>query len=117
MYGGENMEVLPRYDEAVIPKEKFVNYALDHDSDPDKATAFNLALGYDKTNAYNLISSIKQNLSNYNAIKKGDDGHGMKYEVAMSLTGPNGKTAKVITAWIDDNSNGQMRLITAYVDK
>lgn len=41
----------------------------------------------------------------------------MTYEVIMDITGQNGKTAKVLTAWIDDKSNGEMRLITVHVDK
>ena len=111
------MYILPRCEQAVIPIEKFTKYALDHDSDTDKATAFSLALGYDKSNVDELISNIRDNLPNYHAEAKGDNGHGMKYEVIMSLAGPNGKTAKVLTAWIDDRENGQIRLTTAYVDK
>lgn len=33
------------------------------------------------------------------------------------MTGPNGKTAGVITAWIDDKDTKEMRLVSAYVDK
>ena len=47
---------------------------------------------------------------------KGDRGYGMTYEVIMDITGPNGKTAKVLTAWIDDRSKGEMRLTTVHVD-
>lgn len=35
----------------------------------------------------------------------------------MSLAEPNGKGAKVITAWIDDAQMGEKRLVSAYVDK
>lgn len=35
----------------------------------------------------------------------------------MELAVPNGKTAKVITAWIDDKSTGEMRLVSSCVDK
>ena len=41
----------------------------------------------------------------------------MTYEVIMDITGPNGKTAKVLTAWIDDRNNGEMRLTTIHVDQ
>lgn len=109
--------LLPRYEEAVIPVEKFTKYALNHEKDTNKATAFNLALGYKTEHTEILIASIKNNLSEYPAINKGDSGHGMRYEVVMNLTGINGKTARVITAWIDDKRNGEMRLTNAYVDK
>jgi len=35
----------------------------------------------------------------------------------MVLQGVNGKSARVITAWIDDKTNGQMRLTSLYVKK
>ena len=108
---------LPRYDEAVIPEEKFSMYALDPNKDPDKSKAFKEALGYDLTNYSDLIENIKTHLSEYEAIKKPDKGHGQRYEVVMEITGPNGKTANVLTAWIDDNKNGEMRLTTAHVDR
>jgi len=114
---GEKMDLLPRYREAVIPIEKFTKYALDYDSDPDKAKAFELALGYTKNNADSLIDNIKRNLPNFFAVPKDDKGYGKTYEVVMRLTGINGKTASVITAWIDDSTTGEMRLITAYIDK
>lgn len=51
------------------------------------------------------------------AEEKGDRGYGMIYEVVMDITGPNKKTAKVLTAWINDKNNGEMRLTTVHVDK
>ena len=41
----------------------------------------------------------------------------MRYEVIMTLKGVNGKTANVLTAWIDDAEADEMRLISAYIDK
>ena len=111
------MNILPRHNEAVIPKEKFVNYALNPDKQLHKAAAFELALGYNRSNYYKLINNIRDNLKNFPAISKENKGYGMLYEVAMILTGENGKTAKVVTGWIDDESNGEMRLTTVYVDR
>lgn len=107
---------LPRYKEAVIPASKFTQYALNPDKDVDKAKAFKSALGYDLENAKDLIEQINAKLPEYEAIQKGDRGWGMTYEVIMDITGPNGKTAKVLTAWIDDKNNGEMRLTTVHVD-
>ncbi|MCD7918454.1 MAG: hypothetical protein LUF84_08430 [Clostridiales bacterium] len=107
---------LPRAEEAVIPTAKFTEYALNPYKEPDKATAFELALGYNAENAEDLIKQIKTKLPDSAAKKKGNRGYGMTYEVIMDITGPNGKTAKVLTAWIDDSENGEMRLTTMHVD-
>ncbi len=68
-------------------------------------------------NADELMQQIREKLSEYGAEEKGDRGYGMTYEVVMDITGPNKKTAKVLTAWIDDKNNGEMRLTTVHVDK
>ena len=62
------------------------------------------------------IQNIQKNISKYQAIEKPDNGYGKRYEVVMNLKGPNGKEAKVLTAWIDDKENGEMRLTSVYVD-
>lgn len=108
---------LPRYKEAVIPKSKFTQYALNPDKDPDKAKAFEKALGYTVDNADELISQIYDKISEYNAKEKPDNGWGKRYEVIMDIVGPNGKTAKVLTAWIDDKNTGEIRLTSVYVDR
>lgn len=108
---------LPRYKEAVIPKAKFTQYALNPDKDPDKAKAFEKALGYTVDNADELISQIYDKISKYNAKEKPDNGWGQRYEVIMDIVGPNGKTAKVLTAWIDDKNTGEIRLTSVYVDR
>lgn len=108
---------LPKYENAVIPKAKFTQYALNPEKDPDKAKAFEKALGYTMDNVDELISQIYDKISEYDAREKPDNGWGKRYEVIMDITGINGKTAKVLTAWIDDKNTGEMRLTSVYVDK
>ena len=115
--GKEDIIKLPRYKQAVIPKAKFAQYALNPDKDSDKARAFEKALGYTVDNADELIEQINEKLSSYKAVEKGDKGWGMTYEVIMDITGPNGNTAKVLTGWIDDKNNGEMRLTTVHIDR
>ena len=62
------MDLLPRFEEAFIPIEKFTRYALDFESDHNKALAFDLALGYNKDNAVCLVANIRRNLPNYPAV-------------------------------------------------
>jgi hypothetical protein len=111
------VNILPNIDKIRIPQEKFTSYVLDFERDKDKAMAFQSALGYNKANVDLLISNIMQNIRSFSATPKGDIGFGMRYEVIMTLKGPNGKTANVLTAWIDDTNSGEMRLTSAYVDK
>lgn len=100
---------------ANIPEEKFTKYALDPEKAPDKAKAFQSALGYNKTNYAKLIENINNNIDESKFVEKGDKGHGMLYEYVMELTGENGKKANVLTAWIDDG--GEKRLTSVYVTK
>jgi hypothetical protein len=111
------MNVLPKIENIVIPIDKFTKYALNKNADKDKAIAFELALGYSEKNVDKLIANIKENIDKFPAKKKGNRGYGELFEVAMTLTGENGKAAKVITGWIDDYIAGEMRLVTAYVDR
>jgi len=73
-------------------------------------------LGYNKSNYEELIDNVLKNLPSFPAIPKGADEYGEKFEVPMFLTGPNGKTAKVKTAWRKDNE-GKIRLVSIYVDE
>ena len=98
-----------------IPMEKFTQYALNSEKDPNKALAFEKALGYNLNNAEELIADIYNNINNFEAIKKPDNGYGDRYQIVMQLTGPNGKIANVLTAWLDDKYTGEIRLISAYV--
>jgi hypothetical protein len=110
------MEVLPNADKAIIPVRKFTEYALCYSNAPDKALAFQIALGYNQTNADKLIKNIKDNLIEFPAKVKGNKGYGTLYEVVMVLKGENGRTARVLTAWMDDILKNEMRLVTVHVD-
>lgn len=109
--------VLPNYDKAVIPMEKFTKYALDMNNPKgrNKAIAFEQALGYNLNNADKLIKNIQNNIHKFNAIEKEDKGFGKRYEVLMTLIGENKKIANVKTGWIIDKENGETKLTSAYV--
>ena len=111
------MNILPRYNKAIIPLEKFTNYALNPKKQPQKALAFELSLGYNLDNVDKLIENIKSSLNRFPSKTKGNKGFGELYEVGLVLTGENGKKARVLTGWIDDTASGEMRLTSVYVDK
>jgi vacuolar-type H+-ATPase subunit H len=109
-----NSTQLPGFKQAELPADKFRRYALDKSKDYDKAVAFEKALGYTKDNYRELQQAIKDQLETAAATKKGSNQYGDKYEVVMNITGPNGKTAKVLTGWLV-NSQGT-RMVTVHVD-
>ena len=111
------MGILPNADKAVIPPEKFTNYVLNPNKDPNKAFAFQSALGYYAGNAGLLVDNIRTNLSRFPALPNGHNGYGWRYECIMSIIGANGKMAKVLTAWIVRDGEDFPRLTNAYVTK
>ena len=72
---------------------------------------------YNINNADDLIKSVKDNVSKYKAVPKGESQFGKKYEVVMNIKGPNGKVAKVLTGWIITPDSDTPRLTTIHVDK
>lgn len=77
----------------------------------DEAMAFELALGYNLANVQLLINNIRKNLTSFPSVYKGNlKGYGDVYEVEMILTGENGKTARVLTGWIDDTQQDKCDL-------
>ena len=43
--------------------------------------------------------------------------YGDKYSIRGGLTGPNGRTLKVITIWMTEDATGQTKFITLYPTK
>jgi hypothetical protein len=109
------MDRLPNADKAVIPIEKLTKYALDPVKEPNKAIAFERALGYTNSNAEQLKKNILQNLASFQAVKVGNKGFGEQYEVILNLLGANNKKAHVLTGWILDAQTGETRLTTLYI--
>ncbi|MCC8150715.1 MAG: hypothetical protein LIO96_04470 [Lachnospiraceae bacterium] len=60
-------DLLPGYQNAVISKTKFTEYALNPKKDANKAQAFQEALGYNISNYQDLISNIQEHISEYKA--------------------------------------------------
>ena len=104
---------------AKIPDEKLTEYALnfEHPTGKEKAKAFKEALGYTKESYTDLKTKILDSFDEKVLVYKREDKYGKRYEQIMQITGPNGKTANVLTAWIKDNDNAEPRLTSIYVDK
>lgn len=111
----DDIILLPNYQDAIIPPEKFTEYALNPLKDKNKAEAFEKALGYNLSNSDKLIENIRNNIDKFNAKEKEDLGYGPRYEIIMRLLGENNKKANVKTAWIIDKDTKQTKLTSAYV--
>ncbi|WP_303838888.1 DUF6883 domain-containing protein [Selenomonas ruminantium] len=107
--------VIPAAAKAVIPRQKVFGYALnrEHSTGKHKAIVFESALGYNISNGDELIQEIHQKLKEVSAQQQSNEGYGDRYAVDMPITGPNGKTAIVRTAWI--MREGIPHLTTLYV--
>ena len=62
-----------------------------------------------------MLQNIVDHVDENKLVEKGNSGYGMRYESIMELTGPNGKKANIVTAWIREND--KLRLTSVYVTK
>jgi len=108
---------LPKQDKLVIPIEKLAGYALNAVREPNKSVMFKSALGFEEKDAGLLAEKIRIGVSIFTATPKLKDDWGQRYQVIMRITGNGKKTANVLTAWIDDENTGEMRLTTVYITK
>lgn len=109
------MPHVPGYEKAVFPNAKFEKYILNknHPEGGPKAEAFDRVLGYNLSNKDDLIQNIEEHLPTTKATFKGNNGYGNNYEAIMDLTGPNGRTAPVLTAWFVDKN--ETWIVSAYI--
>lgn len=105
-------------DTAVIDKRKFIEYALNPRKQPDKARVFKEALGFELSNYQLLEKQIREKFDRAKLIVKGRNEQGTLYEMVLRIAGVNGKSAKVMTSWIDDECDKMdFHLTSCYVDK
>jgi filamentous hemagglutinin len=100
---------LPNHQNAVINREKLELYCLDSghvslvfgkSSGKDKARVFQAALGFVSADWELLKTRILEELPYQEALMRHEDEHGKRYNVNVPITGPNGHTVVVLTAWI-----------------
>lgn len=110
-------QLLPHRKQAVIPPAKVFQYALnlEHPTGRNKAIVFRDVLGYVPANGDELIQKIMQGLSSWKAAQKEDTPYGIPFEVKMLVTGPSGRTAPVLSAWIIKNGSDFPTLTSIYI--
>ena len=105
------------FGDAYIPIAKLTQYALNPSRAPDKALAFEKALGYNLNNIDKLIENLARNINDCEFKEMPDTGYGRRFRTILELTGENGKKAKVLVAWLLDKNTNEFRLTSIYVDK
>jgi uncharacterized protein DUF6883 len=110
-------KALPNYQRAVIPRAKIEGYVLDlgHPVGRNKAIVFRSALGFEQVHWEMMRASIIAELPYCEAVVGKADKFGTRYNVTMPITGQNGQTVDVLTAWIIETGNDYPTFVTALV--
>ncbi|MGP9078030.1 contact-dependent inhibition toxin CdiA [Yersinia pseudotuberculosis] len=104
-------------DKAIIDPNKLTSYALntEHPVGGNKAKVFESALGYNQSNAGDLIAKVQEGAKSSPAKLGTADKFGQRVTIDMPITGPNGNTVTVRTGWIYDPGSSTPRMTTIYV--
>jgi hypothetical protein len=107
---------LPHAENAQIPLEKLVGYALDpnHKDGRNKARVFKARLGFIRGDSETVSLLIKNLVPFFDANERETDDWGTRYQVDIPLTGRSGK-ATVRTGWIIPVDSDTPSLTTAFV--
>lgn len=105
---------LSKTDKAVISETKIRDYLLSsvHPIGRFKSIFFN-DLGYFSDNWKTLHDDLKGFL-HLDATLKEQTEYGSKYEIRGGITGPSGKSAMLVTAWMVRAGEDFPRFVTAY---
>ncbi len=101
------MMPLPNYERAIIDESKLVRYALNPHSErgQHKARVFQSALGFNLSNWGQLKQALLDALPTHQAMFINETVFGRKYEAILSMRGPNGRLANVMTIWQYDHES------------
>lgn len=103
-------------DRVRIDLRKVTGYALnpDHPVGGNKARVFESVLGFNRTNAHDLIAQIRQGVMENIATPGKVDDYGYRFTVDIPVTGPRG-SGIVRTAWIVRAGSATPSLTTLFV--
>ena len=104
---------LPR--DAIIAPEKLTDYLLRTRDDHDK-WGFLAVAGYLSAHAVRLESDIREQLLPMPATPAGVNPYGEKFVIRGNLTGPNGRTLRVLSVWMLEKATGLTKFVTLYPD-
>lgn len=105
---------LPNAKAAVVAESKLTQYLLSSTHPVGRAkAAYFFSLGFESNRIEELRSAFLS-LATTNAESMESTEFGDKYLVKGSITGPNGRTAAILTIWIVLHGSDTPILVTAY---
>ena len=110
-------DVLPRAEQAVVPREKLEGYLLDptHEVGRHKSRVFASALGIHQRDWRYLRDQLKAAVVNVPVAGVNRVPWGVVYEVVVPVRGLNGQTRDVMTIWLVSDDDEPPRFVTGYV--
>ena len=106
---------LPNYENAIVPREKIVDYLLSFVHKDGRAKAeFFTRFGFSKENWEVLADALKRHAEKYEVKKQEASAFGMRYIIEGELNAPDGRKPKVRVVWFVENETDIPRLATAY---
>jgi hypothetical protein len=106
---------LPNATQAVVSRDKIVNYLLNplHPDGMHKASFF-AAVGFRVQEWDVFATALCDLVARFPVTKTVESPHGRKYIVDGAVDTPGGMSAWVRTVWIVDHGDDKPRLVTAY---
>lgn len=102
--------------DTIIARRKVTEYLLRQRRDDDKSGFLALA-GYTQDDADRLLTDLRTQLLALDAEFFEDTEYGPKYRIHGTLTGPNGRTLRVLSIWMKDDATGETKFVTLRPDK
>ena len=100
----------------IIAATKLTQYLLRRRVEDDKSQFLALA-GYTLEDADRLMRDIREQLLPLEAEFHEETEYGPKYRIRGTLTGPNGRTLRVVTIWMKENATNQTKFVTLFPGK
>ena len=101
---------------AIITREKIIDYLLKWHPDNDKSK-FLARAGYSSDNWQRLLEDIRTQILPIEAELMRKTAYGDLFRIRGKLLGPNGVSLRVITVWMAEYASRQTKFITLFPDK
>lgn len=96
---------------AEIPKQKLSDYLLKERKIDDKSKFLRQA-GFTESDSEALEQSLKNHISDFDAVSDSENEYGEFYTVKGDLRGPNGNILKIISVWLKRKVDQIFQFIT-----